>query len=101
MQHGHSRAAERPTEHNVETRYRRDQSFFQKAKLLVPNYFNAGENRGEHYGHANNSGGQKLHVVTLTGLGENRAETEAKRQEKKNRLRQRCKHALFASDVSF
>ena len=101
LKHGDRRSAKRPAEHDVETRNRRDQCLFQKAKLLVPDNFNAGKNRREHYGHTNNSGCQKLHIVALAGFGENRAETKAERQQKQNRLRQRSKHSLFGADVSF
>jgi hypothetical protein len=86
------RAAERPPEHDLESRHRHHQRFVQKTVLAVRDDLDAAEYGGEQDAHRDNARRQELHVVAAARSGEARA-APPERQQEQDRLAERADHA--------
>jgi hypothetical protein len=87
------RPAERPPEHDLKSRHWRDQRFFQKAKLAVPDDLDAAEHGREQDAHRDDAGRQELHIIAVASAGEGRAKPETERQQEEYRLTKHADHA--------
>ena len=84
-------AAERAADHDRDARHWRDQRLLQKPELPVPDQLDAGEDPREQHRHRDDAGRQKLDVVALARLLEYGTEPEAEREQKQQRLAERCR----------
>ena len=87
--HGDRRAAQRPADHDLQARHRRDQRLLQKAELAIPEQAEAGEDRREQHRHADHAGRDELQVAAVAGLLEDRPKPEPEHQQIQHRLAER------------